>query len=92
MATDGRILKAIKPTSRLTCAEGPIAAPNGGSNFSPLLISHKVLRDSTLRTIGSRSTTVGPLSSAPHRGNPGVTDSSAWCFTVGIPIASGLPF
>jgi hypothetical protein len=75
MATDGRILKVIEPTSRLTCAERPIVAPNGGSNFSPLLISHKVLRDPALRTIGSRSTTVGPLSSAPHRGDPEVTES-----------------
>jgi hypothetical protein len=88
----GLCLPPIKPTSNLVPSEEPTSEQDGGSNFSPLLISHKVLRDPTLRTIGSRSTTIGPFSSAPHRGDPGVTDSSAWCFTVRIPIASGLPF
>ena len=52
---------AIRPTSRSTPSKESTSAQEGGSSFSPLLISHKVLRDPTLRTIGSRSTTTGPL-------------------------------
>ena len=55
-----RLPIAIKPTSSLAPSEEPTPAQDGGSSFSPLLISHKVLRDPTLRTIGSRSTTIGP--------------------------------
>ena len=52
---------AIRPTSRSTPSKESTSAQDGGSSFSPLLISHKVLRDPTLRTIGSRSTTTGPF-------------------------------
>jgi len=57
----GDFARPSMPTSHLVPSEEPTAARGGGSSFSPLLISHKVLRDPTLRTIGSRSTTIGSL-------------------------------